>query len=385
MITFPPNELTVGDQTLRLGCRMEEMGAGSDYRIGDQLRGKITIYPYLDMEISSLECRLEFFIDGKNQASSDPIIPLRLSTARKLEGGKQISFPFSYQQRFGRANSLETTPQSYWRLKVIISPKAPFSDSLLDTFKATEVDFSPVFGHYTIPVVTGKGSYRVKSRNLPVRHFKNRELLFLLAPIIYLAFTLLFEGSTPTFQKIQLVGLAITLVSILLLLSRLSGFKDTPMELAPQRDGKLRICVLDRGDGSWKKASVGLRLVAKELITGRRSEKVKRVNLYSQIYDLADIGIRKDHLVEATLPWPATDLPTSYERDRQGYTWEVFLRVPGFGGGTQEQSWPVSVSWEPFQLPGEIVPTAAEGASTEETLELHPLKEVVRLKNGGDG
>jgi len=184
-----------------------------------------------------------------------------------------------------------------------------------------------------------------------------------------------------TEYSINLLFLAISLPLIALLLFRLYRFKDVPLELAESGDGRLKIRMLDRGDGQWQKMKLGYQVVSSHVKkVGKKIEIIREV-LYKTDSPLPDIGQRREHFIEATLPWPQwphEKLPVSYQKDSQGYTWEIYLKTPGLFS-EQVQTWPIAVSREAFRLPGEG--PATEDFLSEESLELPPLKEVIRLKN----
>jgi len=383
MITFPKRNISVGKNSVRIGCHLDGMDGRINYHIGDQLQGALILHPYLSFRILRIEGQLEFFVTGKDFESSEHISRITISGPRLLEGGSQTKIPFHFKQRFGRINSLTRQPNSYWRFTVTISPeqsKQGNSKNLLQSLMRIGGKSSVGVHRLQVPVINGRGNYRAEGQELRVRHFKKREMIYLAAPVGYLIFFLISNSIVPPAYLIHYLGLLLSLIIASLFMLRLTGFKDTPMELSPGRDGKLRLRMLDRGDGSWEKARIGLRVVAIEKRKNGKTTKLERTNLYHKEYSLSDIGTRKDHLVEATLPWPTVDLPTSYDDDGQGYTWELYLKTSGFFG-KQEQAWPVEVSWEPFQLPEENNLTMAEESSFEETLELRTLKEEVRLKN----
>jgi len=252
--------------------------------------------------------------------------------------------------------------------------------NLLDAVKRLGTSYSPVLKRFQIPVANGPGAYRAKSRELSVSHFRKYDFFWLGIPVLLFGIVLILNKFNYFFDIIRYCALTMTLVIISVLFRRLIGFKDTPMELSPGRDGKLRIRLLDRGDGSWKKAKIGIRVVAESIENYGDLKKVRRKNLHDNCLSLEKIGVRKDHIVEAVIPWPTDDFPTSYSNNQQGYTWEVYLLTPGLFG-VQEQSWPINVSWEAFRLPDESPTNQAEGSEMEEELELPPLKEAIRLKN----
>jgi len=64
MITFPHSNISVGKSSMRLGCQMTEMSGQINYHIGDELRGELTLYPHMDIDIRQIEGRIEFFLTG---------------------------------------------------------------------------------------------------------------------------------------------------------------------------------------------------------------------------------------------------------------------------------------------------------------------------------
>ncbi len=378
MIKYPPTKITVGNAYLRISCQLNKMGGQTDYYVGDRLTGSLTLQTHTPLNISHIEVRLEYILKGPYQSSKRNYSGVLVCQELTLQLGKKHQVPFSLPVTFPWANNFSASIKGFWRMKISIYPKRTKSDLLKSSrkmrSKTRSVDLT-----FQVPVINGDGQFRVLPKRLPIQHFETKKFLFILLFIGFFFYLAWASNTALSLKTIQLFLVGLTLPIITLLYLRLYRFKDIPMELTENGDGKLKVRMLDRGDGHWKKMTLGYQVVAKYIEKTGKNTVITRQVLYKREFLLQDIGRPSEHFIEAPLPWPKwsnLDLLVSYQHDQQGYTWEIYLKTPGLLQ-EQVQTWPIAVSWEAFRLPGTTHPEEM----LEEPLELHPIKEEVRLKN----
>ncbi|SER13570.1 hypothetical protein [Neolewinella agarilytica] len=377
MIKYPQTTIAVGKASLRIGCQLSQMSGQTDYHIGDRLTGELIVHPYMTIALLKIEARLEYILRGDQQSSRQYHDGLMVSRELRLDAGKQHRLPFSFAKPFHLVNYTDSKPKGFWRLEFTFYPQKARS-GLMNSIRIPGGN-PAVETTLQVPVVHGDGQFRALPKELDIQNFSFRESIAALIGFGFLFYLALATDLAETTNFLPAIFLWILLPVIAILLFRLYRFKDIPMELAETGDGKLKVRMLDRGDGHWKKMTLGYQVISSHVDKDGKKREINRRVLYKTDFPLEDIARPREHFIEATLPWPKwphSKLPTSYRRDQQGYHWEIYLKTPGLLK-EQVQTWPVAVSWEAFRLPGESV---AESIS-EDVLELEPLKERVRLEN----
>lgn len=382
MIKYPQTTITVDKVSLRIGCQLSQMGGHTDYHVGDRLTGELILHPYMALSLLKIEARLEYILRGDQESSRKYHDGLIASHELRLASGQQHRLPFSFSKPFHWANYTDTKPKGFWRLEFTFYPQRTKSD-LMNSMWELAAGNRTVETTFQVPVVYGEGQFRALPKELDIQNFSFRESIAALIGFGFLFYLALATDLAKTTNFLPAIFLWILLPVIAILLFRLYRFKDIPMELAETGDGKLKVRMLDRGDGHWEKMKLGYQVISSQVDKDGKKREVNRRVLYQTDFPLEDIARPREHFIEATLPWPKwpnDKLPTSYRRDQQGYHWEIYLKSPGLLK-EQVQTWPIAVSWEAFRLPGEGDPEPI----SEDILELEPLKERVRLKNEEDG
>lgn len=332
---------------------MEGLTRDNYYVLGDQLKGRVLITPKYDMEVRSVKGVLEYVVSGSRKTSTRPVRVGQLKGSTSLRAGKAISIPLRITHEFEVQNYTGKYLKGYWRLSVYIDYdqdqyKRPLTEKLLDSFKDSRHGTA-----FTIPVRSGKGSYRVQARSLPIDFLDKNYfgyLAFILGVGMIAGINIITSAPAASVWPALQIALVATLVlTVIWHFIRLDSFQMTPLELQPLRDGQVRFRALDRGNGQLDKAALGYRLNELHVVKSGKSESVQRTTVFKKTEQFADVAHRKAHLYEASLPWPAQKMiPTTNIQEGIGFEWEVFLRI-----NNQEVSWPVKVGWEPFRLPKE--------------------------------
>ncbi len=376
MLILSHQDIAIGKKRIQISCILNGMSGNKTYEVGDRLQGELKITPYGHLNIERIEAKLEFIVQSQSESVEIAAGKAIISSKIKLSSLKPSVFSFNFSDQLSRINQCSICPKTFWRLTFIISTPVPIKSSS-NIIKPSANTF---IGTFKIPVTLGKGNYFAKPRKLPVERFTSKEttvvLLMSFMPLASLFFVI---GGRANFFSFLLVAISLPLVVLQLL--KLSRFRNNPMQLVQNNQQKIKFRTLYRGEKSLRKVTIGYRVVAEDFSVQPKNRKHTYHTFYQKELLLDDDAKRFEHFIDLTLPWPDKRLPTSYRSGRHGYTWEFFIKTPGIFR-EREQAWPVQVGWKPFQLPKESASEEVVDEEMKETLNLHPLKEEFRLKNG---
>lgn len=332
------------------------MDDGGYYQVGDDVKGEIKIIPRKDIKVHRLFLSLEYVLESSARSSMRHQTSLKLEENANLNGDTERTIPFHLPVELHQPSADGVHLKGYWRITIRLhydlvdgSP-----DSLLGLQGAFRVQ-KPQVSTFPFPVRFGQGNYVVQKSYLPIELVNVRTILLggLVLFLVAVAGLVLREYGLLTSAYINGAPLVILLVLLAGHYLRLTVFQMVPMEIAPLRDGQLRLRILDRGNDHLDQAVVGYRVV--EACMDYRNEansSFARTALLERTFSLKDLMVRKGQFLEAVLPWPDQQVPTNFSYDRNGFEWEFFLRLPKTNLLlSPEMSWPITVGWEPFKLP----------------------------------